>query len=624
EDCQHGILGLANHTWEGSRDTWGCEGVIVYGWGCRIRRSILTDSQVTPTKHGRMKKPYSSHRFIANYFSAGHLKMEVKAKKNSEEIKDIIMVTVRLKLLTFKFKNTSKVHIEACLLCFSGSSSCRLRDDDKLYKFKEGDFKRRRIQDTEDMLLLLVQEKLTNLTVEERFAFNVSLRMFTRSIVIQRRVKDLQLVLTAGVDQITITWAYNANLTATAPDTNYTTVEAKLCYAPVSQTGQDDRKTVDNLDRDKTCPFVITDGPYQLSDNSFVWTIPNDIPNATYFVRVYALDADDDQIGYGQSTNGLKTSNLFHIDGTDNGDDVSKESDALEMVNEFSTILESLSRPMENVSVVDNEIKEPIIINVNNKDSDKNEKAQNENNNNKKKKKSCVDKLMDNKHNDEPEIVNKIKSFANTVSENVADNKLKLIPTVFDEGRESEPKTLPLWVKLFNVTIEAWTVNGISVIASRLGKPRIKDKTTRMCSEGTGRVGYARVLVEVQAEKEFKNMIEICYKSGLMLRKCSKFVEVEYTWKPPICSHYRVFGHVDNKCGKKNRDENIDRGEESQECNGNEQNKDGFVETRQTSKNAMPKENELNEVNEGLKNDSNTNQGEPDKSAWKLLKLKAM
>nr|GEY36635.1 hypothetical protein [Tanacetum cinerariifolium] len=59
------------------------------------------------------------------------------------------------------------------------------RDDDKLYKFKEGDFKRLRLQDIEDMLLLLVQGKLYNLTVKERFAFNVSLRMFTQSIVIQ-------------------------------------------------------------------------------------------------------------------------------------------------------------------------------------------------------------------------------------------------------------------------------------------------------------------------------------------------------------------------------------------------------------------------------------------------------
>nr|GEZ87304.1 hypothetical protein [Tanacetum cinerariifolium] len=51
------------------------------------------------------------------------------------------------------------------------------RDDDKIYKFKEGDFKRLGLQDIEDILLLLVQGKLSNLTVEERFVFNVSLRI---------------------------------------------------------------------------------------------------------------------------------------------------------------------------------------------------------------------------------------------------------------------------------------------------------------------------------------------------------------------------------------------------------------------------------------------------------------
>nr|GEU67659.1 hypothetical protein [Tanacetum cinerariifolium] len=83
------------------------------------------------------------------------------------------------------------------------------RDDDKLYKFKEGDFKRLHIQEIEDMLLLLVQGKLTNLTIEERFTFNVSLRMFMRSIVIQRRVEDLQL----GVE------SYQKKLNLTKPDT---------------------------------------------------------------------------------------------------------------------------------------------------------------------------------------------------------------------------------------------------------------------------------------------------------------------------------------------------------------------------------------------------------------------
>nr|GEV12331.1 hypothetical protein [Tanacetum cinerariifolium] len=43
------------------------------------RLSILTDLQVTPTKPGRMTKPYSSHRFVANCFNAGNLKMKVKS-----------------------------------------------------------------------------------------------------------------------------------------------------------------------------------------------------------------------------------------------------------------------------------------------------------------------------------------------------------------------------------------------------------------------------------------------------------------------------------------------------------------------------------------------------------------
>nr|GEV67516.1 hypothetical protein [Tanacetum cinerariifolium] len=41
------------------------------------------------------------------------------------------------------------------------------RDDRQLYTFKEGDFKRLRLQDIGDMLLLLVQQKLTNLTIDE-------------------------------------------------------------------------------------------------------------------------------------------------------------------------------------------------------------------------------------------------------------------------------------------------------------------------------------------------------------------------------------------------------------------------------------------------------------------------
>nr|GEX27981.1 retrovirus-related Pol polyprotein from transposon TNT 1-94 [Tanacetum cinerariifolium] len=98
------------------------------------------------------------------------------------------------------------------------------QDDDKLYKFKEGNFKRLRIQDIEDMLLLLVQGKLKNLTVEERFAFNVSLRMFTRSIIIQRRVEDLQL----GVK------SYQKKLNLIKPDTYRSDLKRKEAYTAYS------------------------------------------------------------------------------------------------------------------------------------------------------------------------------------------------------------------------------------------------------------------------------------------------------------------------------------------------------------------------------------------------------
>nr|GEZ15308.1 hypothetical protein [Tanacetum cinerariifolium] len=98
------------------------------------------------------------------------------------------------------------------------------RDDDKLYKFKEGNYKRLRIQYIEDMLLLLVQGNLTNLTVEERFAFNVSLQMFTRSIVIQRRVEDLQL----GVE------SYQKRLNLTKPDTYRPDLKHKEAYTAYS------------------------------------------------------------------------------------------------------------------------------------------------------------------------------------------------------------------------------------------------------------------------------------------------------------------------------------------------------------------------------------------------------
>ncbi|GJW36750.1 hypothetical protein Tco_0059670 [Tanacetum coccineum] len=61
------------------------------------------------------------------------------------------------------------------------------REDQQLYKFKEGDFPRLNLRDIEDMLLLLVQNKLFNLERYVIFDLNVELQILTRRVVILKR-----------------------------------------------------------------------------------------------------------------------------------------------------------------------------------------------------------------------------------------------------------------------------------------------------------------------------------------------------------------------------------------------------------------------------------------------------
>ncbi|GJX07792.1 hypothetical protein Tco_0195724 [Tanacetum coccineum] len=111
-----------------------------------------------------------------------------------EELGSIIESGLSEVVLGQPFARTSKLTYDESLGLISHLEEIIVRrQDDQLYKFREGDFKRLHRQDIEDMLLLLVQGKLTNLNLEERFALNVTLRMYTRRIVIQERVEDLQL-----------------------------------------------------------------------------------------------------------------------------------------------------------------------------------------------------------------------------------------------------------------------------------------------------------------------------------------------------------------------------------------------------------------------------------------------
>ncbi|GJY20949.1 hypothetical protein Tco_0393515 [Tanacetum coccineum] len=79
------------------------------------------------------------------------------------------------------------------------------RADNVLYRFKEGDILRLCVNDIKDMLFLVVQNWLTNLSGDDVSDFAIALWMFTRSLVINKRVEDLQLRVESYQKKINVT-----------------------------------------------------------------------------------------------------------------------------------------------------------------------------------------------------------------------------------------------------------------------------------------------------------------------------------------------------------------------------------------------------------------------------------
>ncbi|GJU23584.1 RNA-directed DNA polymerase, eukaryota, reverse transcriptase zinc-binding domain protein [Tanacetum coccineum] len=120
-----------------------------------------------------------------------------------------------------------------------------------------------------------------------------------------------------------------------------------------------------------------------------------------------------------------------------------------------------------------------------------------------------------------------------------------------EEGMNYVIDQSPWLIRLVNIPLEAWSIRGISALASRLRRPIKMDQVTAdMCRTGTGRLGYARVLIETNAEDEFPDKIEINYVDDKKKVKSTKWVKVEYTWKPDRYSHCKVFGYSVYNCDK--------------------------------------------------------------------------
>ncbi|GKB02068.1 hypothetical protein Tco_0830112 [Tanacetum coccineum] len=107
----------------------------------------------------------------------------------------------------------------------------------------------------------------------------------------------------------------------------------------------------------------------------------------------------------------------------------------------------------------------------------------------------------------------------------------------------------------------------------------IKQMTTEMCKDVSGRLGYVRVLVEVDAGKEYLENVEINYVNAMKKVKMTKWVRVEYSWKPDKCNHCKVFGHTFKFCKAKPISEKSGANQEAS-ANGNKDDSEGFVDVK--------------------------------------------
>ncbi|GJR96870.1 hypothetical protein Tco_0269044 [Tanacetum coccineum] len=127
------------------------------------------------------------------------------------------------------------------------------REDQKLYKFKEGDFPRLNLRNIEHMLLLLVQNKIANLEKDVILDLNVALRMFARHVVILKRVEDLQL----GVE------SYQKKLNITRPNTFRSNISKRTPY-----TAYNNPQGIIYVDKFKRNRLMSSDELYKFSDGT--------------------------------------------------------------------------------------------------------------------------------------------------------------------------------------------------------------------------------------------------------------------------------------------------------------------------------------------------------------------
>ncbi|GJX27974.1 hypothetical protein Tco_0236053 [Tanacetum coccineum] len=106
-----------------------------------------------------------------------------------------------------------------------------------------------------------------------------------------------------------------------------------------------------------------------------------------------------------------------------------------------------------------------------------------------------------------------------------------------------------LWVKFHDVSLvayisDAYTSDDLSFIATKIGTLMMLDSYMKsMCLESWGRSNYARILIEIDACDDFRDIRVTAVPNFEGTRYTKEIIHVEYEWKPPRCSACLIFDH---------------------------------------------------------------------------------
>ncbi|GJT31564.1 reverse transcriptase domain-containing protein [Tanacetum coccineum] len=118
--------------------------------------------------------------------------------------------------------------------------------------------------------------------------------------------------------------------------------------------------------------------------------------------------------------------------------------------------------------------------------------------------------------------------------------------------KKDKVNKVPVWVKLFNVPVLAYSGDGFSLIVTQIGKPIMLDAfTSSMCVDSWGRISFARALIKVCADSVLKKEVIMAIENEEDDGYTREVIQVEYEWKPPHCVECKCFGHDHNTCPKR-------------------------------------------------------------------------